>query len=49
MMTLIIQVLDIREGRPIYTLEAHSGAVIAVAFSSDGGYFASGGIDKQVN
>lgn len=44
-----MQVLDLREGRLIYTVSVHDGAVTAVAFSSDGSYFASGGADKQVS
>lgn len=43
-----LKILDLLEGRPIYTLHGHHGAVTCCNFSSDGEYFASGGHDKQV-
>lgn len=42
------QIIDLLEGRPVYTLQGHDGPVRAVAASADGNYFASGGEDKQV-
>ena len=42
------QLLDLIEGRPVYTLRGHAGSVTAAAFNRDGDYFASGGMDKQV-
>lgn len=42
------QVLDLLEGRPIYTLKGHATAVTSVTFSSDGQFFASGGADRQL-
>lgn len=43
------KVLDLLEGRPIYTLVGHDDAVTAVAFSGDGDDFATAGKDKQVS
>ncbi|XP_023254065.1 POC1 centriolar protein homolog B-like, partial [Seriola lalandi dorsalis] len=40
--------MDLLEGRLIYTLHGHKGAVIAVTFSRAGELFASGGADGQV-
>lgn len=40
--------LDLLEGRQIYTIQGHDGPVTAVAFSASGNYFASGGSDSQV-
>lgn len=45
---LSLQVLDLLEGRPVYTLKAHTGGVATVAFSIDGDFFASGGEDRQL-
>jgi len=42
------QVMDLLEGRPIYTLQGHEGPVTSVTFSANGEYFASGGVDQQV-
>jgi WD40 repeat protein len=42
------QVMDLLEGRPIYTLQGHEGPITSVAFSANGQYFASGGADQQV-
>jgi WD40 repeat protein len=42
------QVMDLLEGRPIYTLQGHEGPVTSVTFSANGEYFASGGADQQV-
>lgn len=42
------KILDLLEGRPIYTLLGHDNAVTAVAFSHDGKRFATGGSDRQV-
>ncbi|EDW26660.1 GL19372 [Drosophila persimilis] len=43
-----IRVLDLLEGRPIYTLTGHTAAVNAVGFSQDGEKFATGGNDRQL-
>lgn len=40
--------LDLLEGRPIYTLKGHCGAVTAIKFSPTGEFFASGGCDQQL-
>jgi centriolar protein POC1 len=41
-------VVDVMEGRPLYTIGGHEGAVNCVRFSQDGEYFASGGSDRHV-
>lgn len=46
--SLINQVLDLLEGRPIYTLKGHSDSVTSITFSEEGNYFASGGSDCQI-
>jgi centriolar protein POC1 len=38
-----LKVLDIMEGRMVYTLHGHNGPVNSVAFAQDGTRFASGG------
>lgn len=43
------KLIDLIEGRPIYTLLGHDDAVTAVAFTADGQNFASGGRDKTVS
>ena len=43
-----MKIFDLLEGRPIYTLSGHKGAITAAAFSSSGDQFASGGADEQV-
>ncbi len=43
-----LKIFDLLEGRPIYTLNGHKGAVTAAAFSAIGTEFASGGSDEQV-
>ena len=43
-----LKVLDILEGRIVYTLHGHEGTVNCVQFSQDGKQFASGGCDEQV-
>lgn len=43
-----MRIVDVMEGRPLYTLNAHNKAVECVAFSKDGAYFASGSKDKLV-
>lgn len=40
--------LDLLEGRPIYTLKGHTSAVTSITFSKDGDYFASGSSDRQL-
>lgn len=44
----ILQILDLLEGRPIYTLKGHANGVTAITFSKDGDYFASGSSDRQL-
>lgn len=43
-----LRIVDVMEGRPLYTLSAHEKPVECVAFSKDGYYFASGSQDKLV-
>lgn len=43
-----LKILDLLEGRLIYTLHGHKGPVLTVAFSKGGEKFASGGADAQV-
>lgn len=45
----VMRIVDVMEGRPLYTLEAHEGAINAIAFSENGELFASGGVDNHVN
>lgn len=40
--------LDLLEGRPIYTLKGHNSSVTSIAFSQCGDYFASGSSDCQL-
>ena len=43
-----LRIWDLREGRLLFTMEAHTGPVNAAQFSQDGHFFASGGIDQMV-
>ncbi|XP_056273094.1 POC1 centriolar protein homolog B isoform X2 [Pseudoliparis swirei] len=43
-----VQLLDLLEGRLLYTLHGHQGSVNSVVFSRAGDLFASGGADCQV-
>ena len=43
-----MQIFDLIEGRPFYTLHGHKGPVMGVAFSPSGEFFASAGADEQV-
>uniref|UniRef100_A0A3B3XLB7 POC1 centriolar protein homolog A n=1 Tax=Poecilia mexicana TaxID=48701 RepID=A0A3B3XLB7_9TELE len=43
-----MKILDLVEGKLLYTLHGHQGAVTCVAFSRAGDYFSSGGSDEQV-
>lgn len=43
-----IKILDLIEGRPIFTLYGPRTGVLATAFSSDGKLFATGGKDKEL-
>lgn len=43
-----LKIWDLREGRLVYTLQGHAGAVNAAQFSDDGHFFASGGADHLV-
>ena len=50
LLKIVKQVLDLLEGRPIYTLKGHANgtSVTSVTFSSNGEFFASGGTDQQL-
>lgn len=49
MIYFLHQILDILEGRPIYTLHSHKNVpVTAIGFSDTGHHFASGGADGQL-
>ncbi|KAJ4439632.1 hypothetical protein ANN_07760 [Periplaneta americana] len=48
LLPFLLQVMDLLEGRPIYTLQGHEGSITSVAFSANGEYFASGGADQQI-
>lgn len=43
-----LQILDLLEGLPVFTLSGHEGAVNSVIFSQSGDLFASAGDDKLV-
>ena len=43
-----LKIWDLREGRLLFTLQGHAGAVNAAQFSNDGHFFASGGADQLV-
>jgi centriolar protein POC1 len=43
-----MKIWDLREGRLLFTLQGHTGAVNSARFSSDGHFFASGGADQMV-
>jgi centriolar protein POC1 len=43
-----IKIWDLREGRLLFTLQGHAGAVNCARFSADGHFFASGGADQMV-
>lgn len=43
-----LRIIDVLEGKPLYTLTGHEDAVSSVAFSKNGESFASGGNDKLV-
>lgn len=47
-MCILKQILDLLEGRPIYTLKGHESGITSVTFSPNGDYFASGGMDHQL-
>eukprot|EP00768_Dysnectes_brevis_P007399 gnl/Dysnectes_brevis/6231_a9519_333.p1 GENE.gnl/Dysnectes_brevis/6231_a9519_333~~gnl/Dysnectes_brevis/6231_a9519_333.p1 ORF type:complete len:302 (+),score=74.19 gnl/Dysnectes_brevis/6231_a9519_333:567-1472(+) len=42
------KVLDLEQGRAVYTVRGHEGSVNAVEFCSDGSVFATGGADGRV-
>lgn len=42
------RVLDLMEGRPIYTMLGHESSVETCAFAPEGNRLASGGVDRQV-
>lgn len=42
------KILDLLEGRPIFTIKGHAKQVTAVQFSKDGKIFATGGKDNEV-
>ncbi len=37
---------DLRQGKLLFTLQGHKGSVNSVAFSPDGEYISSGGLDQ---
>lgn len=43
-----LKIWDLREGRLLFTLQGHTGAVNCARFSNDGHFFASGGADQMV-
>ncbi|KAK4883061.1 hypothetical protein RN001_006380 [Aquatica leii] len=43
-----IKIVDALEGRPLYTLQGHTGAINTVNFSTDGDQFVSGGSDSRI-
>ena len=43
-----MQIFELIEGRPFYTLHGHKGPVMGVAFSPSGEFFSSVGADEQV-
>ncbi|KAK9884775.1 hypothetical protein WA026_009005 [Henosepilachna vigintioctopunctata] len=43
-----VRIIDVMEGRPIYTVGGHEGPVTCVKFSTNGEYFVTGGDDKYV-
>ena len=43
-----LRIWDLREGRLLYTLQGHAGAVNCSSFSQSGNFFASGGVDRLV-
>lgn len=43
-----IHVIDVLEGKPIYTLTGHSDEINCVQFDKTGDYFASGGVDQSI-
>jgi WD40 repeat protein len=43
-----MKIWDLREGRLLFTLQGHTGPVNAARFSTDGHFFASGGVDQMV-
>ena len=45
---IFLQIFDLIEGRPYYTLHGHKAPPMGVAFSPAGEYFASVGADEQV-
>ncbi|KAJ8943876.1 hypothetical protein NQ318_019358 [Aromia moschata] len=44
-----LRIVDVMEGRPLYTLTGHKGAVNTCKFSVNGDFFASGGADQSVS
>ena len=44
-----LQIFELIEGRPFYTLHGHKGPVMGVAFSPSGEFFSSVGADEQVS
>lgn len=43
-----IRVVDVLEGKPIYTLTGHENEVNCVQFDKSGEYFASGSTDRHI-
>ena len=44
-----VQIFDLVEGRPYYTLHGHKAGVLGVDFSPTGEFFSSVGADEQVH
>jgi len=47
-MFLLGQIWDLREGRLLFTIHGHKGAINHGAWSPDGQFFATGGADQLV-
>lgn len=43
-----INITDVMEGRPLYTISGHEGGIRTIQFSTTGDKFASGGSDGHV-
>ena len=48
LLNFLLQIFELIEGRPFYTLHGHKGPVMDVAFSPSGEFFSSVGADEQV-
>lgn len=41
-------IVDVMEGRPLYTISGHDGTVNCIKFDPKGTYFATGGMDRHL-